>query len=194
MRSGALSIAAVVSMVSAFALSAEQAKQADGLTTPHLAKPHLGTATDAAIAAFTGFCFKAGQSPDQARQNMEKAVGSSPLPFELTFWDTTRAPAPEAPELIERRCEVAWRGQHTTVAIMALRSKMAEPPVFGTQVALPETHVPLKGTALIEGRALLRGRIAVVHVGTRDIAGVKQTFIAVDRLPADWQMRMESKA
>ncbi|MEP3053771.1 hypothetical protein [Ascidiaceihabitans sp.] len=188
MRSGALSIAAVVSMVSAIALSAEQAKQADGLTTPHLAM-----ATDAAIAAFTGFCFKAGQSPDQARQNMEKAVGS-PLPFELTFWDSTRAPAPDAPGIIERRCEVAWPGQHTAVAIVALRSKMAEPPVFGTQTALPETHQSLSGTALIEGRALLRGRIAVVHVGTRDTAGVKQTFIAVDRLPADWQTRLEAKA
>lgn len=144
-----------------------------------------------AITAFTAYCFKAGQTPDQARANMERLVGA-PLPFELTFWDTTLAAEPEAPDLIERRCQVAWPGDHTQTAIAALRDKMAEPPVFGTPIALPATHRPIPGTALIEGRELLRGRVAVVHVGTRNGAKGNETFIAVDRLPADWKARTDS--
>ena len=68
------------------------------------------------------------------------------------------------------------------MAIDALRIQMASPPVFGTAIPLPQTHRPTQGTALIEGRKLLRGRVAVVHVGTRDSAEGKLTFMSVDRL------------
>ncbi|WP_187430270.1 hypothetical protein ROLI_007850 [Roseobacter fucihabitans] len=142
------------------------------------------TAPETAIGTFNAVCFKAGQTATLARTRMETRAGS-PLPFDLTFWDITLEPANSAPAQIERRCEVAFAGDHTAPAIAALRVQMAMPPVFGHAIPLPATHRPQAGTALIEARALLRGRIAVVHIGTRS----DQTFMAVDRLPADWEDR-----
>ncbi|MGC1496888.1 MAG: hypothetical protein WA790_13840 [Sulfitobacter sp.] len=104
-------------------------------------------------------------------------------PFTLTFWDDSLEPRPaDAPEGIERRCEVVFDGDHTDAAISAMREQMASPPVFGTKIPLPDTHQPTPDTALIEGRELLRGRVAVVHVGTRKTANSIVTFMAVDRL------------
>ncbi|WP_300009415.1 hypothetical protein [uncultured Roseobacter sp.] len=141
-----------------------------------------GTVAEQAIATFNAVCFKAGQTAAQARSRMEARDGA-PLPYTLTFWDRSLAPAPQAPARIERRCEVSFAGDHTEAAIAALRTQMARPPVFGFRIDLPETHVPQTGTALIEGRELLRGRVAVVHVGLRE----GETFIGVDRLPDGWE-------
>lgn len=135
--------------------------------------------THPAISAFNTWCFKAGQTEAQARTNMN--VGNAP--FTLTFWDDSLEPRPaDAPRGVERRCEVAFDGDHTETAITALRAQMATPPVFGTAIPLPDTHKATATTALIEGRALLRGRVAVVHVGTRN--NNTETFMAVDRLYA----------
>lgn len=141
-----------------------------------------GTVPDTAIASFNAVCFKAGQTATEARTRMQKHAGT-PLPFALTFWDKTLEPAPGTPAQIERRCEVTFNGMHADAAIAALRVQMATPPVFGTAIDLPQTHAAEPGTALIEGRALLRGRVAVVHVGTRGA----RTFMAVDRLPPGWE-------
>jgi len=131
-----------------------------------------------AVTAFTTYCFKAGQTAAQARDNMQMLAGT-PLPFALTFWDTSLEPAPAAPAHAERRCQVQFDGD-TDAALRAVQAKMAKPPVFGTPIPLPAPYAPEPGTAYIEGRELLRGRVAVVHIGTRGT----QTFIAVDRLPA----------
>jgi hypothetical protein len=132
-----------------------------------------------AIAAFNTWCFKAGQTETQARANMN----ADTAPFTLTFWDDSLEPRPaDAPTGIERRCEVSFDGDHTTSAIAAMRAQMTTPPVFGTKIPLPDTHQSTIGTALIEGRELLRGRVAVVHVGTRSATSGTTTFMAVDRL------------
>lgn len=132
-----------------------------------------------AIDAFNSWCFKAGQTEADARRNMNADAAE----FTLTFWDDSLAPRPaDAPKGVERRCEVAFAGAHTDTAIDALRKQMQTPPVFGTMIPLPETHSPQPGTALIEGRKLLRGRVAVVHVGIRGADDTTQTFMAVDRL------------
>lgn len=132
-----------------------------------------------AIDTFNAWCFKAGQTLAEARINM-KADGA---PFTLTFWDDSLEPRPEdAPRGVERRCEVAFDGDHTAAAIEALRLQMATPPVFGTPIPLPDTHAVTTGTSLIEGRELLRGRVAVVHVGLRNAPDAPVTFMAVDRL------------
>ncbi|APX10431.1 hypothetical protein BWR18_00980 [Tateyamaria omphalii] len=132
-----------------------------------------------AIDAFTTWCFKAGQTPARALANMQDTAGT-PLPFDLTFWDTSLEPAPDAPAHAERRCEVAFDGDHVRDAVNAVQSKMATPPVFGTPIPLPAPYAAEPGTAYIEGRELLRGRVAVVHIGRRGA----RTFIGVDRLPA----------
>lgn len=141
-----------------------------------------GPVADSAIASFNAVCFKAGQTAQQARARMQARDGA-PLPYALTFWDKTLAPAPGTAAQIERRCEVVFDGDHTGIAGDALRVQMATPPVFGSAIDLPRTHEASAGTTLIEGRALLRGRVAVVHVGMRQ----GRTFMAVDRLPAGWE-------
>ena len=143
-----------------------------------LGTPALAHGQDAAIAAFNAWCFKAGQTESSIRANMARSAGS-PLPFDLVFWDVSIEPvSQDLPKGVERRCEVSFEGDHTDGAIAGLRKQMATPPVFGTVIPLPDTHQSLAGTVLIEGRELLAGRVAVVHVGTRD----GKTFIAVDRL------------
>ncbi|MBY5933845.1 hypothetical protein KUV51_12615 [Tateyamaria omphalii] len=132
-----------------------------------------------AIEAFNAWCFKAGQTQERARSNMEGTAGA-PLLFALTFWDTSLEPTPQAPAHAERRCEVAFSGDHADAAVTAVQAKMAMPPVFGTPIPLPAPYAAEPGTAFIEGRKLLRGRVAVVHIGIRGA----QTFIGVDRLPA----------
>lgn len=132
-----------------------------------------------AIEAFTAWCFKAGQTAMRAQANMETSAGT-PLPFDLTFWDTSLEPAPGTPAHAERRCEVSFDGDHADIATAAVQAKMAAPPVFGTSIPLPTPYAAEPGTAYIDGRALLWGRVAVVHIGTRGA----RTFIGVDRLPA----------
>lgn len=149
------------------------------LLTGLLAAPAFGGPEEVAISSFNDWCFMAGQTEAQARANM--AVDEAP--FALTFWDDSLEPRPDnAPHGVERRCEVAFDGDHTAAAITALRAQMATPPVFGDAIPLPDTHSAAPGTALIEGRELLRGRVAVVHVGTRSANAAMQTFMAVDRL------------
>lgn len=139
-----------------------------------------GSATKA-IGAFNNWCFKAGQTSAEARARMQPEAGG----FALTFWDASLEAAPDnQPHGVERRCEVSFTGDHTRQAITALREQMATPPVFGEIIPLPDTHAAEAGTALIEGRELLRGRVAVVHVGTRRTGLGTRTFMAVDRLYA----------
>ena len=137
---------------------------------------------DHAIASFNAVCFKAGQTAAEARAAMEARDGT-PLPYDLSFWDKTLEPAPDTPPRFERRCRVDFDGAHGDAAISALRQQMATPPVFGFAIPLPDTHAAGPETRLIEGRELLRGRVAVVHVG--EAAG--RTFMAVDRLPIGWE-------
>ena len=150
--------------------------------TAHLAAgPVLASGNEAklAITTFNQWCFKAGQTEAQARDNMSAGTA----PFTLTFWDDSLEPRPaDAQRSVERRCEVAFDGDHTAAAIEALRIQMATPPVFGTPIPLPDTHAVTPGTTLIEGRELLRGRVAVVHVGLRNAPHAPVTFMAVDRL------------
>lgn len=138
-----------------------------------------GAQAHPAIDAFTAFCFKAGQTPTQAHVNMVGVAGD-PLPFTLTFWDKTLVSAPGTPEITERRCEVAFDGDHTDEAVRNVRAKMAAPPIFGTSIPLMPPYVATDTTAYIDARELLRKRVAIVHIGTQGA----QTFIRVDRLSA----------
>lgn len=151
------------------------------LRLSHILLPVLlagGAQAHPAIDAFTAFCFKAGQTAAQARANMT-AMAGDPLPFTLTFWDKTLEPAPDAPAHAERRCEVAFDGNHADQAVRDVQAKMATPPVFGTSIPLTPPYAATDGTAYIDARELLRGRVAVVHIAARD----DRTFITVDRLP-----------
>ena len=89
------------------------------LLTGLLAAPAFGGPEEVAISSFNDWCFKAGQTEAQARANMTVDAA----PFALTFWDDSLEPRPnDAPRGVERRCEVAFDGDHTTAAITALRA------------------------------------------------------------------------
>lgn len=152
------------------------------LKTPHILALFLmagGVQAHPAIDAFTAFCFKAGQTSAQAHANMAGLAGD-PLPFTLSFWDRTLEPAPGTPDHVERRCEVAFDGDHAERAVAQVQASMTKPPVFGTSIPLSEPYAPDSGTAYLDARELLRDRVAVVHIGTRP---GPETFIRVDRLP-----------
>ncbi|MFK7836687.1 MAG: hypothetical protein AB8B60_10735 [Sulfitobacter sp.] len=140
----------------------------------------VADSAEEAINAFNTWCFKAGQTEAEARRNMNADEAA----FALSFWDDSLEPRPaNAPIGVERRCEVSFDGDHAARALTALRRQMQTPPVFGTKIPLPDTHSATQTTTLIEGRELLRGRVAVVHVGTKATANqTTTTFMAVDRL------------
>lgn len=161
-----------------------------GITAALALSATMALANAPAITAFNAACFNKGYSAERIAATMEAAIGG-PLTFDVTFWDKTLAPAPGTPEVYERRCKVSFAGNHTDDAVTALRKQMATPPVFGTAIALPPTHKAEAGTVLIEARELLVGRIAVVHVGTQTNGDALETFMLVDRLPADWRARIK---
>lgn len=152
------------------------------LITMALAVPAAAsTPAEQAIASFNAVCFKAGQTAEQARMRMQDRDGT-PLPYRLSFWDKTLAPAPGTPEGLDRHCEVSFDGDHRAIAIAALKAQMATPPVFGFAIDLPKTHTRDATTGFIQGRELLRGRKAVVQVGLRTHGGKVETFMNVERL------------
>lgn len=111
-----------------------------------------------------------------------ESVAGRPLPFDLTFWDKTLEPAPGTEDHAERKCEVEFDGDHTIEAVRAVKTKMAKRPVFGTLIPTPAPYAMRGDTVFQQGRELLRGRVAVVEIGTR-MDGTR-TVIYVDRLPA----------
>lgn len=151
------------------------------MTLPAAAPAMASSIADQAIASFNAVCFKAGQTAQQARKRMQTRDGT-PLPYRLTFWDKTLEPAPGTPAQLDRHCEVSFSGDHRPKAISALKKQMTTPPVFGFSIDLPETHRRTSETAFIEGRELLRGRVAVVQVGLRSYDGGMETFMNVERL------------
>lgn len=153
---------------------------------------HMAQATvrpafaDLAISAFADTCTMRGLTLAEAEARMRALVaeqGGTGLPFRLDFYDTTleATDRPVTPGT-DRRCEVAFAGNHTTHAIEALLELLAGPPAFGTPIPLPITHSPTPGTTFIEGRQLNTRVAAVVHVGTRETDAGVETFINVERL------------
>lgn len=141
---------------------------------------------DLAIGAFADTCTVRGLTAEAADGRMRDFVaaeGGVGLPFRLEFYDITLQPTTlQVTPGTDRRCEVAFPGDHTAPATEALLALMARPPVFGTPIPLPITHSPAPGTAFIEGRQLNPRVAAVVHVGIRDTDAGPETFLNVERL------------
>lgn len=145
-----------------------------------------------ALGAFGETCTVRGMTADRAEARMRAHVaarGGTGLPFDLAFYDITIEPTDlTVTPGTDRRCEVAFPGDHTGRAVETLLALMATPPVFGQPIPLPVTHSPHPGTSFIEGRQLNPRVAAVVHVGTRVAETGLETFINVERLlPSDDQ-------
>jgi len=137
-----------------------------------------------AARAFAENCY----SPFLTAQSAQKALGDTGGRYD--FYDLTpfsnAAPSPAyglrpATTGTDRRCEVSFDGDYTTLAIeFATTGLQAEG--ITREVPVPATHKPHAGTELLAARRLNPRRIAVVHVGTRNGPAGLETFMNVERL------------
>jgi hypothetical protein len=83
----------------------------------------------------------------------------------------------------DRRCEVAFDGDHGTLAAQAAVTGLTTEGIE-TDAPLPTTHsnAGVPGTTLLAARFLNPKRIAVVHTGTRPGPNGVETFLLVERL------------
>lgn len=81
----------------------------------------------------------------------------------------------------DRRCEVAYDGDHAELATSAAVAGL-EMEGIDTSAPVPDRYQPTEGTALLAARALNPRRIAVVHVGTRPGPNGVETFLFVERM------------
>ena len=83
----------------------------------------------------------------------------------------------------DRRCEIAFDGDHGTLAADAAVQGLTTEGI-ATDAPLPTTHTDagLSGTTLLAARFLNPKRIAVVHTGTRPGPNGVETFLLVERL------------
>lgn len=81
----------------------------------------------------------------------------------------------------DRRCEVAFDGDHARLAETAVLAGLA---LEGIDQAspVPDRYQPTEGTRLLAARQLNPRRTAVVHVGTRPGPNGIETFLFVERL------------
>lgn len=147
---------------------------------------------DLAQSAFASVCTNPGQTAAVVDARMRAHVagrGGNGLPFAVDFYDTTLGDVSDTiTPGTNRRCEVAFSGNHTDDATQTLLTAMQGPPVFGTITDMPDGFTATDGTHFIQARLLnARGTRAVVHVGTRTGPQGLETFINVERLapPAD---------
>lgn len=147
-------------------------------------------ATDPALAtqAFADHCFSplmtAARAGDVLASTGARVDFYDLRPFLQTnpvAEPTGRAATPGT----DRRCEVAFDGDHSALAVDAAISGLAAEGIL-TEAPLPDGFTPTEGTALLAARALNPNRIAVVHVGTRPGPDGTETFMTVERLtPSD---------
>ena len=81
----------------------------------------------------------------------------------------------------DRRCEVAFDGDHAQQAAKTVVSTLNAEGIF-TPADLPSFYSPKSGTEILAARQLDPRRKAVVHVGTRQRPNGVETFMTVERL------------
>ncbi len=145
-----------------------------------------GTAADRAAAAraFADNCF----SPYLTAPKAAEVFGAANVRYDFYDLDpfSNAAPSPAyglrpATPGTDRRCEVSFDGNHTSLATEIARNGLLAQGLT-RDVPLPGTHAERDGTALLAARRLNPRRIAVVHVGTRPGPNGTETFMSVERL------------
>ncbi len=147
--------------------------------------PTVAALAQSAFAAVCTNPFQTAATVEQRMRNHVADQGGEGLPFTLTFYDTTlEDTGADVMPSTDRRCEVAFPGDHTADATQTLLTAMQGPPVFGTVIDMPNGFAATETTHFIQARLLnARGTRAVVHVGTREGPQGQETFINVERLP-----------
>ena len=136
-----------------------------------------------ATGAFATHCFSPYMTAARA-QEVLAATGAR-----VDFYDldpfSNAAPSPVTGRAAtfgtDRRCEVAFDGDHAALAVTAAIAGL-DAEGIATEAPVPDRFEPTQGTALLAARRLNPRRIAVVHVGTRTGPNGVETFLNVERL------------
>jgi hypothetical protein len=136
-----------------------------------------------ASAAFAAHCF----SPFMTAARAEEVLASTGA--RVDFYDldpfSNSEPSPvtgrAATTGTDRRCEVAFDGDHAELAASAALAGL-EMEGIRTEAPVPDRYQSTEATALLGARQLNPRRIAVVHVGTRAGPNGVETFLLVERL------------
>lgn len=144
---------------------------------------NMAAANASAMQGFADYCF----SPFLTAQKAANRLGAPGVRVEFYDLDpfSNAAPSPVtgrvATDGTDRRCEVAFDGDHAAAAVEAAIGGLdAEGITMPADV--PVTHQPIPGTKLLAARQLNPKRTAVVHVGTRPGPNGIETFMNVERL------------
>ena len=139
--------------------------------------------TGVMVQAFADHCFSPFLTAQKA-QNLSSSTGARVDFYDLDPFSSAAASAAMGRVVTlgtDRRCEVAFDGQHATeaadVTVVALEAEGIR-----TTAILPPQFVPFEGTTLLAARRLNPRRIAVVHVRTRMQKNGTKTFMLVERL------------
>lgn len=139
--------------------------------------------TSVMVQAFADHCFSQFLTAQKA-QYLISSTGARVDFYDLDPFSTAGA-SPAMGRAVkpgtDRRCEVAFDGQHATeVADVTVAALEAE-GIRATAI-LPQQFVPFEGTTLLAARRLNPCCIAVVHAGTRLQKNGTETFMFVERL------------
>lgn len=148
-----------------------------------LSAPAGADAPEDAAEAFAVHCFNPFMTAERAQQVLA-APG-----IRVDFYDLdplSRAePSPvvgrEATRGTDRRCEVAFDGDHADLAVSAVVAGL-EVEGIEAEAPLPDRYGRTDGTALLAARFLNPRRVAIVHVGTRPGPNGVETFMLVERM------------
>lgn len=142
-----------------------------------------GAVADRAIAGFAAHCFDPRLTADRVADLLH------PTGARVDYYDLDPfLSVPSSPVVgraattgTDRRCEVAFDGDHADRATEAALAALASEGIT-TAAELPGTHTATPGTTLLGALQLNPARVAVVHVGTRPGPNGVETFLSVERL------------
>lgn len=137
----------------------------------------------AASQAFAANCFSPFMTAGRARQVLARTGAR------VEFYDldpfSNAAPSPVTGRAAtigtDRRCEVAFDGDHAELAVSAAVAGLQMEGIDDV-APVPDRYQMTPGTALLGARFLNPRRIAVVHVGTRPGPNGIETFLFVERM------------
>ncbi|MEJ6393741.1 succinyl-CoA synthetase subunit beta [Gymnodinialimonas sp. 2305UL16-5] len=136
-----------------------------------------------ATSAFAAHCFSPFLTAALARERLA-STGARVDFYDLDPFSNAE-PSPvigrAATVGTDRRCEIAFDGDHTELAASAALAGLQIEGIE-TEAPLPDRYRATEGTALLGARQLNPRRIAVVHVGTRPGPNGIETFMFVERL------------
>lgn len=150
-------------------------------------------ANEAAMQAFADHCFRPTMTADRT-QDVLIPTGARVDFYDLDPFVSSNAPSPAMGRAMtagtDRRCEVAFDGDHIDAAIAAAAGGL-EAEGIRTEADVPDDFKQIDGAAFVGARQLNPKRIAVVQVGTRPGPDGIETYLNVERLTPEASMEAQ---